>query len=295
MMKGMKKLLFLITITIFSFGFLVNSAMAYLPEERGDFDGDGRVDPPATVLSYVRDSNGSMGTIEGKIDGTSGYRFEKESEESFGSGVRIIFEQTEPTKAEARNTSWYEIKKLTSLSGTDHTMRKLGNIDGRTSTLQDWFDVSVSDPEGNQIDAGDQPTTSTTDSTTTTDTPDGVQPFESNISTPHGDLDAPTWGTTFGGEDCDSYECWIGLTWNWAMLILVPLSVLILSAAGVIYMVSEGDSNRVALAKKMITGVASGVGLLVLSRVLLAIIGVDDKAWNIGETTLNIVRNIWFV
>lgn len=116
--------------------------------------------------------------------------------------------------------------------------------------------------------------------------------------TPHDDLAISPWKTVFGGgETCDSYECWVRRVWNWTMLILIPLSVLVLSAAGVLYMVSEGDSDRVSLAKKLILGVFSGVGLLVLSRFLIFLMfgesGVNEW-WNVEETTLNIVRQIWF-
>lgn len=81
--------------------------------------------------------------------------------------------------------------------------------------------------------------------------------------------------SVFGDECIGRYEDWIGQVWDWALIIMIPLSVLILSAAGVLYMVSEGDSNRIGLAKKLIIGVFSGVGLLVLARLLLNIIGVE--------------------
>ncbi len=100
---------------------------------------------------------------------------------------------------------------------------------------------------------------------------------------------------TVFGKSCDSYTCWINEVWNWAMMIIVPLSVLILSAAGVIYMTSEGDSNRVSIAKKMIMGVFSGVGLLILTKLILTVIGVEDQSWNINETTFNNLMAIWNV
>lgn len=89
------------------------------------------------------------------------------------------------------------------------------------------------------------------------------------------------------GNCLSSYEDWLSEVWGWAMMIIVPLSVLILSAAGVLYMTSEGDSNRIGLAKKLIVGVVSGVGLLVLARLLLIIILGEDFGggggiWNVN-------------
>jgi hypothetical protein len=79
------------------------------------------------------------------------------------------------------------------------------------------------------------------------------------------------------GVCLDSYEAWLNEVWGWSLRIMIPLSVLILSAAGVIYMVSEGDSSRISLAKKLIVGVVSGIGLLVLSRILLITILGEDS------------------
>lgn len=107
--------------------------------------------------------------------------------------------------------------------------------------------------------------------------------YEGYEGTDKGNLVSQSWQTNFSGQNCSTYGCWISLVWNWAMLILVPLSVLVLSAAGVLYMTSEGDSNRVGLAKKLIIGVVSGVAILVLSKVLLTIIGVDGQSWNIQQ------------
>ncbi|MDD3480926.1 MAG: hypothetical protein PHW75_01720 [Patescibacteria group bacterium] len=102
--------------------------------------------------------------------------------------------------------------------------------------------------------------------------------------------------SVISGDCISTYEEWIVEVWGWAMGILVGLSVLILAAAGVIYMTSEGDSNRIGIAKKMIIGVVSGVGLLVLARLLLFIIfgqeGVD-LWWNVGEETTQLLRHLW--
>jgi len=85
--------------------------------------------------------------------------------------------------------------------------------------------------------------------------------------------------TMFGGT-CSDYNCWIRKVWTWATAILIPLSILVLTAAGVVYMTSGGNPDRVGLAKKMIVGAVSGVGLIVLSRVLLTVLGVGG-AWNV--------------
>lgn len=85
--------------------------------------------------------------------------------------------------------------------------------------------------------------------------------------------------TMFGGT-CSDYNCWIRLVWNWATAILIPLSILVLTAAGVVYMTSGGNPDRVGLAKKMIVGAVSGVGLIVLSRVILTVLGVGGS-WNV--------------
>lgn len=79
----------------------------------------------------------------------------------------------------------------------------------------------------------------------------------------------------FGGR-YDSYEAWFRVVWNWAMVIMIPISVVVLSVAGILYMTSEGDSNRVALAKRLVVGVLSGVGLLVLARLIMTVVGVGD-------------------
>lgn len=180
---------------------------------------------------------------------------------------------------------WEEIKL-----GPDYAYFVVKKKVGSTTTMKCQASVIILDSSYDKTDPMEDADPDATPTSTETDNKGDVTPFQPNITIDHDPLTAPSWETVFGKAKCDSYKCWIGLTWNWAMLILVPLSVLILSAAGVIYVLSEGDSDRIGLAKKMILGVVSGLGLLVLSRVLLAIIGVEDKAWNI---TLNIVRDIW--
>lgn len=129
--------------------------------------------------------------------------------------------------------------------------------------------VAVSGPVFAAIDAGGG------GSATTEEQYYGLTP-----GSDQGTLSQPTWKTVFSGEECSDYNCWVGKVWNWAMVIMIPLSVLIFTAAGVIYTISEGDSKRIELAKRMITGVVSGIGLLVLSRVLLLFIfGEEGSQW----------------
>ena len=78
-----------------------------------------------------------------------------------------------------------------------------------------------------------------------------------------------------------SYECWIQGVWNWSMLIIIPLATIVLIAAGIIYMTSGGNPDRVSLAKKMIFGALSGLALLVLGKVFLVNILGITSSWNV--------------
>lgn len=74
--------------------------------------------------------------------------------------------------------------------------------------------------------------------------------------------------TVFGKQAC-SYEDWIKLVWPWALSIAVSLSIVMVAAAGMVWMTSAGNPDRITTAKKMITGALSGLALLVLARVFL--------------------------
>jgi hypothetical protein len=76
------------------------------------------------------------------------------------------------------------------------------------------------------------------------------------------------------GGTCADYDAWINGLWSWGLTIIIPLSVLVIAAAGVIYTTSSGNPDRISMAKKLIFGVFSGIGLLILSRILLTVIGV---------------------
>jgi hypothetical protein len=73
----------------------------------------------------------------------------------------------------------------------------------------------------------------------------------------------------FGGGCMDSYDQWMGLIWNWALSVSIPLSIVVLVWAGVLYAGSGGNPEQVGKAKKIMIGVFSGLGLLILARVIL--------------------------
>lgn len=102
--------------------------------------------------------------------------------------------------------------------------------------------------------------------------PGGGAPPPSYGGNQTGELGGSTWSTIFGTEEVGSYSEWIGLVWNWALILLVPSATLVLTVAGVIYMTSEGDSGRMGLAKKLIIGVVSGVAVLILGRLILMVV-----------------------
>jgi len=94
-----------------------------------------------------------------------------------------------------------------------------------------------------------------------------------------------TWGKSFNspiceGNICNSYDDFIAGLWVWALRLAISLSILVVAAAGVVWTTSEGNPDRIGLAKKLIWGVVSGLGLLLLARVLLVdIIGIDASLW----------------
>lgn len=105
--------------------------------------------------------------------------------------------------------------------------------------------------------------------------PKAIQPKASSSSAGAGPF------TSMFGKKCSTYECWIELVWNWATAIIVPLAVIVIVAAGIIYMTSGGNPDRIGLAKKMIFGALSGVALLLLARVFLVnfLFGTENKIW----------------
>lgn len=87
--------------------------------------------------------------------------------------------------------------------------------------------------------------------------------------------------TTMFGGSCSTYGCWISKVWDWATAIIIPLAVIVIVAAGIIYMTSGGNPDRIGLAKKMILGALSGVALLLLARIFLVnfLFGTENKIW----------------
>jgi hypothetical protein len=73
-----------------------------------------------------------------------------------------------------------------------------------------------------------------------------------------------------------AYDTWINQTWSWGASIILPLSTLVIIGAAYIIMTSGGDATRVAKGKKMILGVLSGLGFLLLSYFIITqVIGIN--------------------
>lgn len=87
----------------------------------------------------------------------------------------------------------------------------------------------------------------------------------------------------FTNSCLSTYEQFINAAWNTGTAIIIPLSVVVITAAGVVWTTSEGDPKKIKLARKLIIGVLSGIGLIILSRVILvSILGLDPgTAWNL--------------
>lgn len=75
--------------------------------------------------------------------------------------------------------------------------------------------------------------------------------------------------SAISGNCVGSYQEWLSEVWGWVLGILIGLSTLVLSAAAVVYMTSGGNPDRIKLAKKLTWGVASGIILIILARVVL--------------------------
>lgn len=73
-----------------------------------------------------------------------------------------------------------------------------------------------------------------------------------------------------------SYGDWLCAAWDYASIIILPISTIMLMAAGFLWTVSGGDPGRIGKAKEIIWGVVSGLGFLLLSYFLIVkVIGVD--------------------
>jgi len=267
MMRGMKKLMVFITF-VFAVSFIslgCSSVGAYVDE-------DGATDSIYDFVHNLKYTDETKSVITGTMSMVPNtpvsytftkYRIEDHSAESM-SGYIVTWFRLD-------NSGSLEIKRIDSNNGAvNHTLIWLLN-DPVT------YDILVKDYLGNDEDTSDGYTPG---AAAPAPAPSGAAPTAaeeplyalSNSGVTY-EIDNDTgWHTVFGPDNVTTYDEWLKLVWNWAIAIMVPLSVLILSAAGVLYTISEGDSNRIGLAKKLIIGVVSGVGLLVLSRVLIAVI-----------------------
>lgn len=74
----------------------------------------------------------------------------------------------------------------------------------------------------------------------------------------------------------EALGCWINAAFNWATIGLVTSSVASVIAAGIIYMVSMGNPERLKKAKSMIVGAFSGLLVIILAKFFLTtVIGVS--------------------
>jgi hypothetical protein len=88
--------------------------------------------------------------------------------------------------------------------------------------------------------------------------------------------------SVFGHAYVCTYNDWFNLGWQWVAIVVVPLSGVMLVWAGFLWMTSAGDPEKIGTAKKIITGVVSGILLLVLARVFIVnVIGLPGGFWNI--------------
>jgi hypothetical protein len=270
MMRGMKKLFI-----ILGFWGIASTSLAVAPQ--GAFAAiidDGPKPPSYDFQHELKYTDSKFTTIKGtiqnpisKVTPSTEYTFSIDrTRTSKTSDYRCVFWFNETPKGAY---SWYEISALGGCDGVSPSNHKLYSETAAGVSIS--YDITVSDYQGAPIDNDSTYTPPPiTPGTTTTEEGDTFYNLDPGNATPA--LQRPTWKTVFGGEEVSSYEEWLRLVWNWSMLIMIPLSVLILSAAGVLYSVSEGDSKRIETAKRLILGVVSGVGLLILSRVLIAVI-----------------------
>lgn len=268
MMRGMKKIsLSLILISVFMFVIFISSQASAEPTAT------------PTSLKFNADKTQILGTISGEV-GTQ-ILYKRSISKYLGHAKDFNEERTRGWyfvyKPSARAIDMGVLSKYYSFfvgsSDDDLIWERAANISMVNVAPVVSPPSSPDDPAGGGGGGGDA---SGSSGTTTPPEPE----YEGATGEEHGLLSTPTWKTIFGGQQVSTYEEWIGLVWNWTMLTLIPLSTLILIGAGVIYMTSEGDSNRIALAKKLIIGVFSGIGILILGRVLIYFIlgdtGIDN-------------------
>lgn len=77
-------------------------------------------------------------------------------------------------------------------------------------------------------------------------------------------------------DGATTYEDFICKAWGWIATIILPVSILIIVFAGFLWMTSAGNPEKIGKAKEYLIGVASGLGLLVISYFLVNnVLGVD--------------------
>lgn len=80
---------------------------------------------------------------------------------------------------------------------------------------------------------------------------------------------------------CSGYDQWIQSVWSFSLKLAVPTSIVMLAIAGVLWITSGGDPQRLKTSKRMIIGVVSGVGLLLLARLFIITL-LGPNAWKNG-------------
>ena len=74
----------------------------------------------------------------------------------------------------------------------------------------------------------------------------------------------------------EDIERWSNKIFSWAQIVIIPVATAIFILAGITYMTSGGNPNRITFAKKLITGAVSAILVLYLGKYFLKIVlGVD--------------------
>jgi hypothetical protein len=81
------------------------------------------------------------------------------------------------------------------------------------------------------------------------------------------------FGTCDAAESC--LACWLRHIFQWAQGAILVAATVVIMFAGVIYMTSSGNPDRIKTSKKLIMGALTGVAVIVLGRFFLKyVIGV---------------------
>lgn len=81
--------------------------------------------------------------------------------------------------------------------------------------------------------------------------------------------------TDFGTEPVTNVTDYVNRIIGWSYIVIPGLAVIMIIYAGYIYMTSQGNPERVNLAKEIIIGVITGIALLFLIRIILSTVGVQ--------------------